>query len=160
MWLIFYDMCIWFRVLSCRVLFQKSEKKLRCSVDVQGEELYVSIDMVLLCVCAWVCLVVSNFLQLHGLELSRLLCPWDFPGKNTSGLPFPPPGDLLYTPIEPESLVSPALAGGFFIVAPPGKPRFLLFFQVVNTECFYPLYLDNTTECKNYLFKHIYVCVL
>ena len=24
----------------------------------------------------------------------RLLCPWVFPGKNTSGLPFPSPGDL------------------------------------------------------------------
>ena len=22
-------------------------------------------------------------LQLHGLEPSRLLCPWDFPGENT-----------------------------------------------------------------------------
>ena len=29
-------------------MFQKLEKKLRCSVDVQGEELYVSIDVVLL----------------------------------------------------------------------------------------------------------------
>ena len=80
--------------------------------------------------------------------------------EHWSGLPFPPPGNLLYPRIEPESLVSPALAGGFFIIAPPGKPRFLLFFQVANTECFYTLHLDNTTECKNYLFKHIYMCVL
>ena len=28
-------------------------------------------------------LVVSNFLQPHGLQPTRLLCPWDFPGKNT-----------------------------------------------------------------------------
>ena len=28
-------------------------------------------------------LVISNSLQPHGLELSRILCPWDFPGKNT-----------------------------------------------------------------------------
>ena len=27
--------------------------------------------------------VVSNSLQLHGLYPTRLLCPWDFPGKNT-----------------------------------------------------------------------------
>ena len=26
--------------------------------------------------------VVFNSLQLHGLKPSRLLCPWDFPGKN------------------------------------------------------------------------------
>ena len=27
----------------------------------------------------------------HGLQPARLLCPWDFPGKNI-GVPFPPPG--------------------------------------------------------------------
>ena len=27
--------------------------------------------------------VVSSFLQLSGLESTRLLCPWNFPGKNT-----------------------------------------------------------------------------
>ena len=27
--------------------------------------------------------VVSGSLQPHGLEATRLLCPWDFPGKNT-----------------------------------------------------------------------------
>ncbi|ELR46456.1 hypothetical protein M91_05097, partial [Bos mutus] len=31
-----------------------------------------------------------------------------------SGLPFPPPGDLPNPGIEPMSLVSPALASGFF----------------------------------------------
>ena len=31
-----------------------------------------------------------------------------------SGLPFPTPGDLLDSGIEPASLMSPALAGGFF----------------------------------------------
>ena len=27
--------------------------------------------------------VVSNFLQPHGVWPAKLLCPWDFPGKNT-----------------------------------------------------------------------------
>jgi len=31
-----------------------------------------------------------------------------------SGLPSPPPGDLLHPGIEPTSLVSPELTGGFF----------------------------------------------
>ena len=31
-----------------------------------------------------------------------------------SGLPYPPPGDLPNPVIEPESLMSPSLAGGFF----------------------------------------------
>ena len=34
--------------------------------------------------------------------------------KNWSGLPCPPPGDLLNLGIKPMSLTSPALAGGFF----------------------------------------------
>ena len=29
------------------------------------------------------CSVVSNSLRPHGLQPSRLLCPWDSPGKNT-----------------------------------------------------------------------------
>ena len=39
-----------------------------------------------------------------------------------SGLPFPTPGDLTDTGIEPMSNVSSALAGGFFTTATPGKP--------------------------------------
>ena len=40
-----------------------------------------------------------------------------------SGLPFPPPGDLLDPRIKP---MSPALAGGFFTSLLPGK-LFVLF---------------------------------
>ena len=36
------------------------------------------------------------------------------------GLPFPLLGDLLNPGIEPASLASPALAGGFFATEPPG----------------------------------------
>ena len=36
-----------------------------------------------------------------------------------SGLPFPPPGDLPDTGIEP---VSPALVSRFLTTVPPGKP--------------------------------------
>ena len=43
-----------------------------------------------------------------------LLCPWDFPGENTGGDRPPPSRDLSHPGIEPESLASPALAGGFF----------------------------------------------
>ena len=32
---------------------------------------------------AIVCSVMSNSLQPHGLQPTRLLCPWDFPGKST-----------------------------------------------------------------------------
>ena len=36
-----------------------------------------------LCCCCFSCSVVSNSLQPCGLQPARLLCPWDFPGKNT-----------------------------------------------------------------------------
>ena len=38
-----------------------------------------------------------------------------------SGLPYPPLGDLPDPGIKPVSLMSPALAGGFLALAPPGK---------------------------------------
>ena len=41
--------------------------------------------------------------------------------ESWSGLPCPPAGDLPSPGIE---LTSPALAGGFFITEPPGKPVF------------------------------------
>ena len=45
------------------------------------------------------------------------------PGKNTGvGLPFPTPGHLPDPGIKPESLASPAVAGGFFTTETPGKP--------------------------------------
>ena len=56
----------------------------------------------------------------------RLLCPWYFPGKKyCNGLPFPIPEDLPDPGIEPVSLVSSALAGGFFTTEPPGKSDYL-----------------------------------
>ena len=41
--------------------------------------------------------------------------------ESWSGVPFPPPGDLLAPGIEPTSFASLALSGGFFTTAPPGK---------------------------------------
>ena len=60
------------------------------------------------------CSVVSNALWSYGLWPTRLLCPWNFPNKNTR-LPFPTPGGLPDPGIKLSSLVSPALAGRFFI---------------------------------------------
>ena len=52
--------------------------------------------------------------------------------KYWSGLSFPTPGNLPNPGIKPESLVSPALAGGFFITEPPGKP--ILQIQQYKTD--------------------------
>ena len=42
-----------------------------------------------------------------------------------SGLPYPPPGDLPDPGIEPASLTSPALAGGFFTTSAPWETLIL-----------------------------------
>ena len=58
---------------------------------------------------------MSDSFRPHGLQPARLLCPCNFPGKNTgAGCHFPTPGDLPDPGIECASPVSPALAGGFF----------------------------------------------
>ena len=50
------------------------------------------------------CSAVSVFLQPHGLQPSRLFCPWEFSRQEYwSGLPCPPPGDLPNPGIEPRS---------------------------------------------------------
>ena len=58
----------------------------------------------------------------HGLQPARLLCPWDFPGKNI-GVPFPLPGDLPDPGIKSTSPASPALAGRSFTTESPVKWR-------------------------------------
>ena len=50
----------------------------------------VRLGFILLCVymcalCLLRCSVMSNSLLPHGLQPVRLLCPWNFPGKNTGG---------------------------------------------------------------------------
>ena len=45
--------------------------------------------------CVRLCSVMSYSLRPHGLELARLLCPWNFPGKDTGvGCHFLLPGIL------------------------------------------------------------------
>ena len=48
----------------------------------------------------------------------------EFPRQECwSELPFPLPGDLPDTGVEPKSLASPALAGRFFTTVPLGKHK-------------------------------------
>ena len=35
-----------------------------------------------ICCCCLVTKLCPNLLRIHGLQPTRLLCPWDFPGKN------------------------------------------------------------------------------
>ena len=73
------------------------------------------------CVCSVMC--VSDSLQLHGLQPSRLLCPLKFPGNNRgAGCHFLLQGIIPTQGSNPCSSVSITLAGGFFTTKPPGKP--------------------------------------
>ena len=92
------------------------------------------------CVCMCVCVHVHSVSQscptlCNPLDCSRprLVCPWIFPGKNTGvGCYCPSLGNLPHPWIKLASLMSPALAGGFFIIGSPGKP---------------------------YIYTHIYICI-
>ena len=67
--------------------------------------------------CMRACLVVYDCLWPHGPwphgAPTRLLHPWDSPGKK-GRLPRPPPGHIPNPGIEPASPTSPVLAGRFF----------------------------------------------
>ena len=63
--------------------------------------------------------VTSWIMAPSKLWPARLLCPWDFSGKNTGvGLPFSPPRDLPDPGIKP---VSPALQADSLPSESPGK---------------------------------------
>ena len=101
-----------------------------------------------------VCLYFPNKL-LTSMRVQAQVCPTLYdpvdcsaPGSSVhgisrqehwSGLPFPPLGDLPDPGIKPPSPVSPALEGGFFTTAPPGKPlltsRHLLIFPQSSQFC-------------------------
>ena len=49
-----------------------------------------------------------------------------------SGLPFPPPGDL---PDPGIGLASPALAGRFLTIEPPGKPHICIYSYTNGIPC-------------------------
>ena len=73
------------------------------------------LDIYTLCACLLSCfscvwLFVTLWTIAHHSPLSLKLSRQEY----WSGLLSPPPGDLPYPGIEPASLMSPALAGGFF----------------------------------------------
>ena len=66
--------------------------------------------------------VISDSLRPHGLQPTRLLCPWDSPGKRPRvGYHF-----LLQGTSQPKELTHvsciSSIANGFFTTEPPGKP--------------------------------------
>ena len=95
---------------------EKDRKKSQKQLETQGN--WVSIDMHV-CSLSQVWLFVTQWTVACQAPL-----PMGFPRQeHWSGLPCPLPEDLPDPRIEPASLASPALAGGFFITEPSGMPN-------------------------------------
>ena len=70
------------------------------------------------------CSVIPNSRWPHGLKPSRLLCPWDFPGKNTGvGCSFLLQGIFLTQGSNPHLLCLLHWQADSLPPAPPGKPQ-------------------------------------
>ena len=76
-----------------------------------------------------------------------------------SGLPFPSPRDLPDPGIEPTSLASPELAGGFFTVEPPGKPRSILLLCIISLGLLYIINLEGK-EMLGFKGKSSEMCLI
>ena len=69
--------------------------------------------------------VVSDSVQPHGLQLSRLLCPWDSLGKDTRvGCHFLLQGIFLTQGLKPHLLCLLHWQKDSLPLAPPGKTKF------------------------------------
>lgn len=67
-------------------------------------------------------------------KAARLLGQWDPTGKNTGGLPGPPPVNLHNQGKEGMSLASPALAGGFLTISATWEAGQLYFLQMMLVQ--------------------------
>ena len=88
------------------------------------------LSWIVLTIPVHVCLVMSNSLQPHGLWLARLLCPSDFPSKNTGvGYNFLLQGIFLTQESNPYLLGFLHLQAGSL----PAEPlNFIAFFFSTN----------------------------
>ena len=74
-----------------------------------------------MCCAVLSCSVKSNSLRTHGLQPTRLLCPWGFFRQEYwYKLTCPPPGDFPNPGIEPRS---PTFQADSLPSEPPGKPK-------------------------------------
>ena len=99
-----------------------------------------------LCVCLCMDSVMSDSLWPHGLWPAKILCLWDFSSKNTgNGLPFTPPGDLLYPGI--------CIAGGYLTNEPWGRHSIWNIKLVKNKEqCCHSAHNPSTLICLHHQF--------
>ena len=92
-------------------------------------------------------LVMFDSLWPHGLQPARLLCPWGFSRQEYwSGLPCPPPRDLINPGMEPRF---PAFQADSLQSEPPGKLSL-------------SIYIHTHTHTHIYIYTHIhtYLCIM
>ena len=88
----------------------------------------------------------------HGLWPTRLLHPWNFPGREYQiGLLFPTPGELPNPGIEPASLASPVLAGGSLLGSLRSylSHRYYVMRRVRRLWHFFPKFVTSVWSWEN-----------
>ena len=92
--------------------------------------------------------VVSDSLQPRGLQPTRLLCPWDFLGKNTGvGCQLLLQGNLLTQESNRILLCLLYWQLGSWTLASPGKPRYILQVWTNIYKNVHPPLQDHTGCC-------------
>ena len=77
---------------------------------------------------------VQLFAALWTVACQTPLSMGFFRQEHWSGLPYPPPGDLPNPEIRPESLISPALAGGFLTTSAIWEAQRTFYFSLLFLE--------------------------
>ena len=87
--------------------------------------------------------------------------PMGFPRQEYwSGLTFPPPGDLPGPGIEPASLTSPALAGGFFTTSATWEAHPITVCQMYAWHIQYSLMALNSRRCNSPFYNKYSVILI
>ena len=114
---VFFNVIILLTVVSFKTVHRWNCKICCRTFHFQGILFYLGSYSAYICTLS--CSAMSDSLPLHGLQLSRPLCPRGFSRQEYwCGLPCPPPGDLPNPRIEPRS---PALQEDSLFSEPPGK---------------------------------------
>ena len=130
------------------------------SYTIKIENLGKVLSIKVLNVCVY--LVMSDSLWPHGLQPARLLCPWDFPGKNTGV-----GGHALLQEISLTQDRTPIscvfyIAGEFFTTESLGKPKVMEFvFKNFLTKKSYALFimLVNFSKHLRNIVNHAQICL-
>ena len=95
-------------------------------------------------------LVMYEFLRSHGLQLTRLLCLWDFPGKNTRvDCHFLIKGAFLTQGLEPSSPVSLASQADYLPTEPLEKPT-------INLTSEHKPRKEENSNLKRYMYTNVH----